>query len=241
MSTQLNASGGLSYEWSPPQTLDFPSLANPKATPNITTEYSVNITTSQVVNGNVCKFLLTTLVTVDVLSDVPIGATANPAIVTVGDPSTLIYFGQPGATVKWYPDGSTKPTTGYSVITFPERPTTYTAIANRGACTSEVEVHVDAFTEGCEIKDFFVPNTFTPNGDGLNDILFVRGIKTAELYFAVYNRWGEMVYESTDPTKGWDGKFKGRDADVGVFGWYYKAKCLNGGETFSKGNVTLIR
>jgi gliding motility-associated-like protein len=240
-SVQLDAEGGIAYDWTPAATLDFPNLHNPTATPPVTTEYSVNITTSQVVNGSVCKFVLTVLVEVDVLSTTPISAFANPVLVTVGDPSTLVYVGQPGATVNWLPNGSTIPTTGYTVITYPQRPTTYTAVAQRGACREDVEVIVDAYTAGCATKDFFVPNTFTPNGDGNNDVLYVRSIKTEELYFAVYNRWGEMVFETNDPNKGWDGTYKGRQADVGVFGWYYKAKCANGGETFHKGNVTLIR
>lgn len=238
---QLQASGGVAYQWTPAASLDFPTLYNPVATPTITTEYSVNVTTTLVVGGNTCAFLLTVLVQVDVLSTVPISAQANPIVVTVGDPSTLTYFGQLGATVIWLPKGSTQPEQGYTVTAYPSQPTTYTAVASRGACEEDVTVQVDAYSAGCTIKDFFVPNTFTPNNDGKNDVLYVRSIKTDELYFAVYNRWGELVFETTDDSKGWDGTYKGKDADVGVFGWYLKARCINGGETFSKGNVTLIR
>lgn len=240
-SRQLVADGGIAYEWSPATTLDFPNQYNPIASPLETTEYSVNITTSQVVNGNTCVFMLTVMVNVDVLSITPINAFANPVMVTVGDPSILTYVGEAGATVSWLPAGSTQPQIGYTVTAYPERPTTYTAVASRGACTEDVKVAVDAFTAGCAAKDFFVPNTFTPNGDGNNDVLYARSIKTDELYFAIYNRWGELVFETNDPSKGWDGKYKGKDADVGVFGWYLRAKCLNGGEMFNKGNVTLIR
>jgi gliding motility-associated-like protein len=62
-----------------------------------------------------------------------------------------------------------------------------------------------------------------------------------EIYFAVYNRWGEKVFETTDKNIGWDGIYKGKAADVGVFGWYLKVKCYDGNERFKKGNVTLIR
>lgn len=240
-SIQLNAEGGVAYDWLPSGTLDFPALHNPIATPLVTTEYSVNITTSQVVNGKVCKFILTVMVNVDLLSTTPISANANPVMVTVGDPSQLTYVGQAGAVINWLPLGATTPATGYTVLVYPNRPTTYTAVASRGACTEEVEVLVDAYTAGCSTKDFFIPNTFTPNGDGNNDILYVRSLKTDELYFAVYNRWGELVFETSNPAQGWDGRFKGREADTGVFGYYLRVKCANGGETFSKGNVTLIR
>ena len=61
-------------------------------------------------------------------------------------------------------------------------------------------------------------------------------------YFAVYDRWGEMVFETKDPSQGWDGNFKGKPSDPGVFGYYVKAKCgEQSEEIFKKGNVTLIR
>jgi gliding motility-associated-like protein len=90
--------------------------------------------------------------------------------------------------------------------------------------------------------DLFIPNTFTPNGDGHNDIFKIRGPLYEIFYFAVYDRWGELMYDTTDPTQGWDGMYKGKQADPGVFGYYIKAKCSEGStEIFKKGNVTLIR
>jgi gliding motility-associated-like protein len=90
--------------------------------------------------------------------------------------------------------------------------------------------------------DIYIPNTFTPNGDGSNDVFNVRGPKFAIFYFAVYNRWGQLVYETENMNEGWDGMFKGKIADPGVFGYYMKAKCNEeGDEIFKKGNVTLIR
>ncbi len=238
---QLSAEGGVSYQWSPGQTLDFPNMSNPIASPIINTEYSVVITTTYVVNNTPCSFLLNTEVFVDVLSTLPVSANANPVVVVSGNTSTLSYIGDPGALVRWHPIGSTIPEFGYTVYAKPDRPTTYTAVANRGACKEDVVVHVDAYSDGCDLGDLFIPNTFTPNGDGQNDVLYVRGIKVEEVYFAIYNRWGELIFESKDKNKGWDGTYKGKAADAGVFGWYVKIKCFVGGETFKKGNVTLVR
>lgn len=92
----------------------------------------------------------------------------------------------------------------------------------------------------CNASGVFIPNVFTPNGDGNNDVLYVRGKGMLEFYFAVYNRWGEMVFETTDINKGWDGNYKGMPADPVVFDWYLRAKC-NGKELEKKGNVTLVR
>lgn len=232
----LFASGGNSYTWTPATGLSATNIANPVSTTTASTNYSVIITTS-----NNCSFMLTTFVNVFNLSNVPIAALASPTSVVKGNSSTLTYTGDPGAGVSWFPSASVNPKTGYSVIATPDRPTTYTVIAQNGACKETLYVFVDVFLPGCIEGDAFIPNTFTPNGDGQNDILYVRGLKVDEVYFAVYNRWGEMVFETTDKTKGWDGIYKGRPADVGVFGWYLKVKCYNGEETFKKGNVTLIR
>lgn len=238
---QLSAQGGIAYQWSPPETLDMSNIYNPLATPIVSTEYTVMITTNEINAGKNCAYVLTTSVTVDVLSNVPIGATANPVLITVGDNSTLIYTGEPGAVVKWLPLNSTNPVVGYTVTAKPEMPTTYTAIASRGACAEDVTVHIDAYTAGCFPKDAFIPNTFTPNDDGENDRFRVLGFKIDQVKLSIYNRWGEKVFETNDLSVGWDGKYKGKPADVGVFGWYLTAKCVNGEETFIKGNVTLIR
>lgn len=240
-SAQLAATGGTFYAWTPTLTLDYSNIANPSATPTISTQYSVVITTTAMIGPTACAFLLTTSVNVTQLSTTPVSANANPVIVTTGSATTLTYIGDPGAIVSWLPPGSTIPAFGYTVTAYPDRPTTYTAVATLGACKEQVEVSVEAYSAGCIDNDVFVPNTFTPNGDGKNDILFVRGLKVEEVFFAVYNRWGEKVFETTDKTKGWDGIYKSRPADVGVFGWYLKVKCINGEENFKKGNVTLIR
>lgn len=235
-SANLLATGGASYLWSPGQSLNSTTIGNPIATPSVTTNYSVIVTTS-----NNCSFLLTTYVLVNYLSSTPISASASPTRVVQGGTTTLQYFGDPGLNVSWNPNTFVTPKTGATVTAQPDRPTTYTVIVSNGPCKDTLYLFVDVVLSGCEEGDAFVPNTFTPNNDGQNDILYVRGIKVEELYFAVYNRWGELVFETKDKTKGWDGIYKGKPADVGVFGWYLKAKCFDGTERFKKGNVTLIR
>ena len=239
--SQLMASGGISYQWFPNQSLDFPSLYNPNASPNVTTDYSVVITTSNSIAGNPCQYTLVTRVNVEELSILPIKVNANPPLVLQGNSSTLSYIGSAGVTIVWYPLNTTVPAVGYTVIAQPNLPTTYTAMIVKGPCFEKVLVYVDIYKDDCLNSDFFIPNTFTPNGDQQNDMFLVRGLKVDLLSFAIYNRWGEMVFESNDINKGWDGTYKNKPADVGVFGWYLKVKCIGGKETFKKGNVTLIR
>lgn len=89
-------------------------------------------------------------------------------------------------------------------------------------------------------EDVFVPNAFTPNGDGNNDVLYVRGLGITEVQFAVYDRWGEKVFETNEQDKGWDGKYEGMLADPGVFVYYLNIVYCDGQKYFEKGNVTLI-
>lgn len=236
----LLASGGFAYQWLPASSLINPNAPNPIATPSTSTQYSVIITNTNSI-GDTCKFMLTTNVNVTQVSAFPISATASPTSIILGQTTVLTLSATPGANSTWYPVGSTSPLNGYTVNSTPPHSTTYTVVVQRGPCTDTAVVFVEVIEDGCFDTDIFVPNTFTPNGDGYNDKMFARGHKLAKVYFAIYNRWGEMVFETNDITVGWDGNYKGRPADVGVFGYYVKYTCLNGKENFKKGNITLIR
>lgn len=236
----LSATGGFSYSWTPSSSLINPTSANPIATPTITTQYSVVITNTNSI-GDTCRFTLVTTVNVTQASAFPISAYATPTIVVLGESTVLTVSATPGALATWYPMGSTSPAIGYSVNATPPHTMTYTVVIQRGPCTDTAVVLVEVIEDGCFEADIFVPNTFTPNGDGFNDVMYARGHKLATIYFAIYNRWGELVFETSDIKTGWDGTYKGKPADVGVFGYYVKARCFNEKETFKKGNITLIR
>jgi gliding motility-associated-like protein len=238
--TTLSASGGFAYQWSPTVSLINPTAANPIASPSVTTQYSVIITNTNSI-GDTCRFMLTTNVNVTQVSTFPISATANPTVVILGQSTVLTLSATPGANATWYPSNSVNPVFGYTTTATPQHNQTYTVIVQRGPCSDTAVVSVDVIEDGCFESDVFIPNTFTPNGDGFNDIMYARGHKLQEVYFAIYNRWGEMVFETRDMKVGWDGTYKGKPADVGVFGYYVKVKCYNGKETFKKGNITLIR
>jgi gliding motility-associated-like protein len=92
-----------------------------------------------------------------------------------------------------------------------------------------------------EYNDIFIPNIFSPNNDNLNDVLYVRGEGIAQLSFVIFNRWGEKVFESNDPHQGWDGMFKGKQAETGVYVYMVSATLENGKTVKRSGNVTLVR
>jgi gliding motility-associated-like protein len=96
-------------------------------------------------------------------------------------------------------------------------------------------------TPGGPGAGIFVPNAFSPNGDGNNDILKLYGAKIQSMEFYVYNRWGQRVFESKDLSTTWDGTFSGQALNAGVYPYIIKVVFLNG-ETFEKrGNITLVR
>ncbi len=92
--------------------------------------------------------------------------------------------------------------------------------------------------------DVFIPNSFTPNADGLNEVYYVVGADEEEYQFMIFDRWGEMIFYSSDPAKGWDGTYKnGKLVQQGVYVWklFYKNYCLAPTYQTKFGMVNVIR
>ena len=89
---------------------------------------------------------------------------------------------------------------------------------------------------------FFLPNSFTPNGDGLNDKFFPVGdkIDPNEYDFQVYNRWGEIIFETKNPSDYWDGKLNGSYVSNGTYLWKVIAKNINNGEFIEKKGFVIM-
>jgi gliding motility-associated-like protein len=87
----------------------------------------------------------------------------------------------------------------------------------------------------------FIPNSFTPNGDGLNDFLKVYGYKIAALKLVVFNQWGEKLFETSDQGRGWDGTYKGKQQPSGVYMYVCRMVLTDGTTVDKKGAINLIR
>jgi gliding motility-associated-like protein len=94
--------------------------------------------------------------------------------------------------------------------------------------------------EVTQSKSIFLPNAFTPNGDGENDILRVRGLVNGPFFMAVYNQWGEVLFQSENPTTGWDGNRNGLPVHPGTY-VYLLQIVADGKEQELAGKVTLLR
>ncbi|MEO7532115.1 MAG: PKD domain-containing protein [Sediminibacterium sp.] len=86
-----------------------------------------------------------------------------------------------------------------------------------------------------------VPNAFSPNGDGINDKVRVRGFGIAKMSFTIYNRWGKIVYQGTDPAEGWDGKVNGRIQPLEVYHYTLQVEFSSKEKVTKKGDITLLR
>lgn len=85
-----------------------------------------------------------------------------------------------------------------------------------------------------------VPTAFTPNGDGLNDILYVRGAAIESMDFSIYNRWGQLVFRTNTIEKGWDGTFNGKPQPMESYAYVLNATFINGETESKRGNITLL-
>ncbi len=120
----------------------------------------------------------------------------------------------------------------------PEETITYTVITtDSNGCKSTDNINIIVLFDNV----IFVPNIFSPNGDGINDILFVRGKGVEKLNFFIYDRWGEKVFETTSLDIGWDGSFRGKDMNKAVFVYYLEATFIDGQEVTQKGDITLVK
>jgi gliding motility-associated-like protein len=106
-------------------------------------------------------------------------------------------------------------------------------------CSVDGNVTILAATEECNLH-VYIPNIFSPNNDGENDVLFVRGKGIESIEFNIYNRWGEKVFETKNIDIGWDGTYKNKKLNQGVFAYIVKGKYRNNVEFNKSGTITLI-
>jgi gliding motility-associated-like protein len=99
----------------------------------------------------------------------------------------------------------------------------------------------DGSAENPQGNNVFIPNTFTPNGDGKNDVFYVYGNTVAKMKLRVYNQWGQFLYESLTIQNGWDGTYRGELQPNGVYVYYVDIEFNDGSKVTRKGTITLLR
>src|SRR5205085_9787838 len=116
---------------------------------------------------------------------------------------------------------------------------TITATPVIGGCSGSAQTYIIKVLP--LYKDVFVPNVFSPNGDGKNDQLFVYGNYIDKLEMHIFNQWGQEIAMLNSKMQGWDGKYKGSPQPVGVYMYVLKADLSDGRKVNLKGSITLLR
>jgi len=226
-----------SYDWGPDSILvngDFTSQATFQPT------VSQNIFLHAVAN-NGCIIDDTFHVNVNYINPINITASAQPDSIPKGGTTQLTGTVNGSYTTTWLPTNTVDSPTSLSTSATLDHTTQFIFSVTDGYCTINQNVLVKTFEFVCGQPYLFIPNAFTPDGSGHNDIVYVRGPYIKKMTFRIYNRWGQMVFESFEQSKGWDGTFNGKLLDPDVYDYYLDVTCVDGQTNIIKGNITLVR
>ncbi len=238
-SVNLHADGAMRYEWLPAKGLSNPHSATPVAKPETTTTYSVIGT-----DAKGC-FKDTGYITVSVNALPTVDAGDDKRIVS-GSPADLVPIVSADVTeVNWSPTGSIFRNSGNGITVKPLASTEYTVeVINAGGCSAKDKVNITVTSAGGEV---FVPNTFSPNADGSNDLFYPRAAGSVKINrLKIFNRNGVAVFEkmnfyTNDVSAAWDGTSKGARLVADVYMYAIEYAGMDGKPNIITGNVTLLR
>lgn len=231
---QLTASGGSSYQWTPALFLNNSNIASPTVVqPTRTVEYIVTVSDTL---G--CPVPIKDTILVTVIQALNVNAGPRDTSVVEDEPLQLHATG--ALTYTWSPGTWLSSTSGPDPVSNPQDTIQYFLTGtDANGCIGHDSINVYVFRVD---EDMYVPTAFTPNGDGLNDTFkpILLGMKSLS-YFRVYNRFGELVFSTTQVDHGWDGVYKGKPQDTSTFVWMAGGVTYKGAVRKRKGYVVLIR
>lgn len=223
-----------SWEWDFGGAVDpaTSSEVNPTVCFNAVGEYTISLTITSLY-GQVSTATHTLTV-----NSIPTLTTELDTIITLGGDANLIANADREGEYSWTPDRYVECPDCQITTASPLDSTMYKVhFIDENGCTTDGQVMVLVNF----IKGVGVPSAFSPNGDGNNDVLFVKGNGIESMNFVVYNRYGEVVFESNNQSIGWDGTFMGREENPGVFTWVLQYDFYSGEKGRQQGNTTLYR
>ena len=231
-SAQLQAEGALSYLWTPDFRLTNNKISNPKAGLNESHIYLLAGTDS-----NNCTNTTNVAVYVQQIPEVSM---PEDKIIIIGEEFPLIPNISNGSKYRWEPPTGLSCSDCPNPVAKPLKNTTYTLFVTDSLGCFETK---KSFRVEVEPKfSLDVPEVFTPNGDGINDFIFPNGWGIQNLLeFKIFNRWGELVFEATKETPGWDGYYKGKLQNMETYVYYAKAQSYADEVISKEGYFTLVR
>lgn len=232
--TILQVIGGVSHIWNPGQSLNDSLSTTPIASPQTTTIYEAQGTSA-------LGCIFRDSVTVNVYP-IPLLDAGMDTTISKGESVQLNASGS-GLYYSWTPVTGLSDTSISNPVASPEVTTTYyVKVTDTDGC-----INTDSLIVTVEkVSLAVIPSAFSPNGDNVNDFLYVRDILGdgggfSKLTFIIFNRWGEKVFETNTITSGWDGTKNGKILDLGSYTWILNAKKLSGDEIIQSGTVILAR
>jgi gliding motility-associated-like protein len=232
-SIAFSASGGVAYKWYPADGLSNDSIANPKHYTKGVAKYLV-----KGLNAAGCEGMDSVIVNQYPNPIVEASSLANGNIVTCKGAS--IRLDASGASnYDWSPAEFCLNPSASSTEVFPTQTTVFTVIGtDKNGCQANDTISV--IYDGKE--KVFVPSSFTPNDDGINDrIGIVDQCNIQFLSIDIFNRWGQNIYSGYNLNDKWDGTTNGKTCEMGTYFYLIKARTLTGEPINFKGDITLIR
>jgi gliding motility-associated-like protein len=225
---------GATYLWNNPQYLNDIYSSDPLASVKRNTMDFMVVVRS----GHCIPDTQTVVVDVVATPDIEVSTTVS----TTPDAGVPLYAAShQELNYQWFAKDSFSCADCRRTILYPkETQTVYVEGTNSTGCSVRDSVQIDVL--GCDPGTIFIPNTFTPNGDGLNDVLYVRTMTLSSLkFFRVFDEWGQMVFETNNLQQGWDGNVNSKQAATSVYVYELEGTCQNGYDVRKTGNVTAIR
>jgi gliding motility-associated-like protein len=208
----IRVSGPVSFLWSPPGRLFPPNSAVTPAQPDTTQQYVLEVS-----DNYGCNFKVYDTVLVTMLPPVPANA-GRDTVAVQGVPHQL--FASGGVSYVWTPAGPLdNPFSQNPKATINSEATFTVYVQNIAGCLGSDQVFIKVYKG----PTYYLPNAFSPNGDGLNDLFRPQpvGIEKTD-YFRIFNRYGELLYETKEYRRGWDGTYRGKKQDQGTYVWMIK-------------------
>ncbi len=231
-SVQFNESGGSMYTWFPAFFLNNPNIPDPIANPDRSIRYIVTI--SDTLGCPKRVFDTVVVVVQKVIAD----AGPRDTTIVINQPLQLNATG--GQFYLWSPPTGLNNIAIANPVALLNNNIQYVVTVSTAAgCFATDTINVTVYKV---LPGLYIPNAFTPNGDGLNDVFkpIPLGIKQIN-YFKIFNRWGQLIFSTTLQNTGWDGTFKGKPQDAAVFVWIIEGVDYLDKKITQKGTVTLIR
>lgn len=231
-SVQLNAAGGTNYLWTPDTFINNNQIPNPIVNPDSTTRYLVNVS-----DPSTCYDTASIRVRVVQTPTPPI---LLDSTLIIGETYQLNAFAGRGFNYRWTPPEGLDCDDCPNPIATPLVNTTYYLVISDDFGCFTVRDTIDIIVE--EKYSLDVPSAFSPNSDGINDLIFAKGWGLKELIaFRIYNRFGELVFESTDFNQGWDGTLRGKDQNIETYIYTVEALTFGNKVLTKTGNISLLR